>query len=118
MLLVKERHTDGSTFWTLPGGGIEPGEPERIGLRRELQEELNCRIHVGNPTGDIWYAHESTGRSVTSYTVYDCMIASNPSACAAEGVLECRWVDPDSFPRGTLPQIRYLCGDNNDSQNT
>lgn len=66
----------------------------------------------------MWYAHHSMRRSVSSYTVYDCTIASNPSACAAEGVLECRWVDLDSFPPETLPQIRYLCGDHEESEET
>lgn len=118
ILLVKERHNDGSTFWTLPGGAIEPGEPEPIGLRRELQEELDCQVYVGPPTGEMWYAHQSIGGPVSSYTVYDCTIASKPSACAAEEVLECRWIDPDSFPPETLPQIRCLCRDNEESERT
>jgi len=26
VLLIKERHTDGSVFWTLPGGGKQSGQ--------------------------------------------------------------------------------------------
>lgn len=29
-----------ATVWTLPGGGLDPGEPPEAGLRRELHEEL------------------------------------------------------------------------------
>ena len=39
LLLVKERHADGTSFWTLPGGGVEPAESMEAALRRELAED-------------------------------------------------------------------------------
>ena len=109
VLLVRERHADGSPFWTLPGGGVETHETPREGLGRELFEELRCGAHVGKPVTAFWYAHRSLGERVTRYTVFECSLRSAPTPNHAEGVFESRWVTSDTLPPGTLPQVCYIC---------
>jgi len=109
VLLVRERHADGSVFWTLPGGGVEGHECPREGLARELDEELCSRSHVGDPVSTFWYAHQSCDATVTRYTVYDCSLLAPPTPNAAEGIEAARWVDPDDPPTETLPQVRLVC---------
>lgn len=106
-LLVKERHADGSTFWTLPGGGVRDREWPVDGLRRELAEELSCRAVVGDPVADFWYHHQSTD-AVTRYEVFACSLLSSPTPALEEGILDSRWVDPESPPATTLPQVRQV----------
>lgn len=106
-LIVKERHADGSAFWTLPGGGIEPAEYRTAALRRELVEELQCRGTVGDMIDRFWYAHTGRANTVSLWFVYDTLVATaNPNL--AEGVLAKRWARPDELPPNTLPQVRYL----------
>ena len=109
VLLVRERHADGTPFWTLPGGGVEHHECPRAGLARELDEELCCRARVADSRTSFWYAHRSCDSTVTRYTVYDCSLLETPTPNGAEGIEAARWVDPADPPTCTLPQVRGLC---------
>lgn len=111
VLLVRERHADGSPFWTLPGGGVEPEESLADGLRRELAEELDCRSVVGEPRSAFPYHHSSLPNTVTVYAVFACSLHSEPSPRAAEGIEACRWVRPRDLPGSTLPEVRRLLGE-------
>lgn len=37
--------------WELPGGKVEPGEPETLALQRECREELGVEVAVGDRLG-------------------------------------------------------------------
>jgi 8-oxo-dGTP diphosphatase len=49
-------------FWEFPGGKLEPGEPTRLALRRELQEELG--IHVEQAHRLLTFSHLYPERQV------------------------------------------------------
>jgi len=45
-------------FWEFPGGKIEKGESEEESLKREIQEELNLTIEVGESLTPTEYSYE------------------------------------------------------------
>lgn len=107
-LLVKERHADGTPFWTLPGGRANDGESLPAALRRELSEELNCRSVIDQQISAFWYAHLSRQNTCSVYSVFECGLLSPATPRGCEGILEHRWVTPDELPATTLPQVRTL----------
>lgn len=46
-------------YWEFPGGKIEPDETPEQALTREIQEELNCTILVGDKVEDTTYEYET-----------------------------------------------------------
>lgn len=111
VLLVRERHADGSPFWTLPGGGVRPEESLEGGLQRELAEELRCPATVMDERSVFWYPHSSLPETVTVYTVFECSLLSTPRPRPSEGIEACRWVAPTDQPATTLPQVRRVLAD-------
>lgn len=108
VLLVKERHTDGSEFWTFPGGGVENGENFATALSRELMEELRCPIDIGRRIQTLWYSHVSPGRAVSRWHVFRCWTPAQPTPAWDDGILDSRWVRRTDLPSNTLAQVRYL----------
>ncbi len=108
VLLVEERHSDGTPFWTLPGGGVEPSETPTEGLSRELQEELGCSVSVRSALTSLWYAHTGPEHVVSKWRVYRCQQRSAITPNLRVGIVDARWVSPDNLPPETLLHVRYL----------
>ena len=48
-ILATERgYGDLKGFWEFPGGKVEPGETNEEALKREIMEEMNAKIKVGD----------------------------------------------------------------------
>lgn len=51
-------------MFELPGGHIEAGEDIIVGLKREIREELEMEIEVGEPCAVFTYTSEKFGPSI------------------------------------------------------
>lgn len=108
VLLIRERRADGSTFWTLPGGGTWPTESLPNCLRREIAEELRCPCAVGQPVDMCTYRHLTNPSVMTLYIVFHCNVTGVPLPACSEGVVTARWVSPRNPPRTTLPPFQRV----------
>lgn len=61
VLMVRERvqtgpgRHDGPEYWTLPGGGIEPGEEPALAVRREVFEEVGLEVTAAREVAQVPY---------------------------------------------------------------
>lgn len=62
-------------MWEFPGGKIEEGEAPLNALRRELEEEMNCQIEVGDKI--ITTVHEYDFGIVELTTYYSKVISGD-----------------------------------------
>ena len=108
VLLIRECRSDGSTFWTLPGGGIAPPETHRSGLIRELGEELQCRVIIGRSVAQCTYDHSTLVGVTTEYTVFKTYLITPPSPNPREDIVEMAWANPASPPASLLDPFRRL----------
>lgn len=89
------RHSYGPKVWSLPGGGVEPGEDPEAALRREMQEELGITLGHVQSLGAI---EEVIARSPHTGHVFAAMCDTLPVPDGRE-VLEARF-----FPSHSLPE--------------
>lgn len=58
VLICQRRGGDSHPLkWEFPGGKVEPGEPPRAALERELEEELAIQARIGNRLERLTHAY-------------------------------------------------------------
>lgn len=79
--------------WEFPGGKIEENESPEDALKREIKEELDCEIKVGEKIGEI--RHEYPDFNVELY-LYFCKLSGNslPSPLEHNRI---RWVGAEDL---------------------
>ena len=122
VLMVRFEDNFGS-WWSTPGGGIEPGESDEHALARELAEEAGLREYELGPL--IWTREHRLidiakwgGQRERHYLIrtepFDPEPGFNQAALAAEGVHDVRWFTPDELetvitgPRRLASLVRDL----------
>ena len=68
-ILIAQRRKDKSLggFWEFPGGKIEKGETPQQALIREIKEELNVELRIGDLIRTIEYDYSSFHLSMECY---------------------------------------------------
>lgn len=78
-------------LWEFPGGKIDPDETHADALHRELREELDADVAVGNLV--LATTHAYPEKTVTLY-FYACTLLSDARPMLGQ---EMRWVDRDEL---------------------
>jgi len=100
-------------YWEFPGGKCHPGEGLARCLARELREELDVDVEVGEEL--LSTTHDYPDRRVELHFL-GCVLLSNPSPQQGQDI---RWVarrDLTSleFPAADTELIRMLTGQNHE----
>jgi 8-oxo-dGTP diphosphatase len=83
-------------MWEFPGGKIDPDEPHQAALCRELREELDVDVEVGERVYHTVHAYDD--RTVELH-FYRCGLKGEPRPLLGQ---EMRWV-----PRGELSALGF-----------
>lgn len=93
-ILCAQRGATGSLpgMWEFPGGKIESGETARAALIREIEEELECSITVGD---EINTAEHEYDFGIISLTTFYCeLVHGTPSLTEHQAVV---WLSPSEI---------------------
>ena len=87
-------------LWEFPGGKIDPDETHEVALRREIREELDADVDVGDLI--LATTHAYAEKTVTLY-FYRCSLLGAPRPLLGQ---EMRWV-----PRRELAELGFPAAD-------
>lgn len=88
-------------MWEFPGGKVEAGETPQEALAREMNEELLCRVEIGEHVETT--SHEYAFGVVTLTTYYATLIDGEPQLTEHS---EIRWI-----PASSLDSVEWAPAD-------
>ncbi len=96
LILCTQRGPGGrlAGLWEFPGGKVERGESPPDALRREIREELGCRISVGESV--IATRHVYPFATVVLTTYWCTLTAGQPGLTVHSDLA---WLRPDELPQ-------------------
>jgi 8-oxo-dGTP diphosphatase len=94
VLLIRRGKEPYKDHWSLPGGGVEPGETVREAVKREVLEETGLDVDVGLVAG---YREEILGPH-EHYLIlaFHCTVTGG-ELCAGDDAAECGYMDPNEL---------------------
>lgn len=79
-------------MWEFPGGKIEPDETPREALEREIVEELDCKVHVGEEVATTTHDYEF---AIVTLTTFYCELISGTPRLTEHAAI--RWLPADGL---------------------
>lgn len=96
--------------WTLPGGGIDFGEPPVDAMVREVQEETGLRVRATSvATVDSFFVEDDSGSFHGIRIIYNTQLVGGQLRFESDGTTDmCRWCSWDEMERLDLVDLAQI----------
>jgi A/G-specific adenine glycosylase len=103
-ILITRRKESGHLggLWEFPGGKIRPGESAEEACRREILEEVNLRVHVGELITHVDHAYSHFKISVD---VFECRVESGE--VELDGPVDHEWIILEDAEKYAFPAANH-----------
>ncbi|SHF34601.1 (deoxy)nucleoside triphosphate pyrophosphohydrolase [Desulforamulus putei] len=108
LIAQRNKHAEHGLKWEFPGGKLNFGEDPKVGLQREIQEELDMAIEVGDIFEVVSHRYGERHILLLCYTCR--YLGQNP---VARDCRDFRWVTPAEmnrydFTAADVPVVKKL----------
>ena len=100
--LITQRKPSSSLplLWEFPGGRVEENETDQQAMSRELHEEMEIKVEVGEAS--VAVTHEYSAY-IINFCVYRCSLVTPDEEIKKLGVHDFRWVSPSELDDYEFP---------------
>jgi ADP-ribose pyrophosphatase YjhB (NUDIX family) len=96
LLLIRRGHEPGKGLWSIPGGRVEPGEPDEAALVREVREETGLAVTAGRLIGAVRRpAGDGTVLDIRDYAA----VVTGGTLVAGDDADDALWASAADLPR-------------------
>ena len=97
--------------WDLPKGKLEKKEGKKKGALREVEEECNIKVKLGNKITHTWHTYILNGKKHLKKTYWyrmECVDDSNMKPQLEEGITDVKWLDQKGTRQAMVNSFRSI----------